>query len=220
MGRQMLMFYALGTLALIAIMLTLRKNYQMPAIKSVLFALSCGVAGIPSTKLMFLLENGDIDGASFFGAVFFMPLFILPFVFLLRIKYIDALDLIPPGGILMCGIVKINCFLVGCCAGKILRYDAQGLPVRFPSQLTEMTACFLICAVLIILIKNGKCRGHIYPVLLVVYGMVRFILNFFREGEDFLVGLQIGNFWALIAVIAGAAWLLLAYHFEAKKMAG
>lgn len=98
-----------------------------------------------------------------------------------------------------------------------MSHAADGSEIRFPSQLVEMAVSFAICILMITLIMKGKCRGIIYPMFLVIYGIARFVLNYLRETEDVLVGLSIGNIWSLVAAIIGSIWLLV--YFSKKNNA-
>lgn len=202
-------FYAVSVICMITVLMICRKFYDISLLKCALLAVSFGIVGIPSVKIMYYLENGDFSGLSFFGAVFFAPILILPFAHFLRIRYSNAMDLLVAGGIVMNGIFKINCYVSGCCVGRVLFYNNSGIPVRFPSQLIEMAVSFALCILMVMFIRKRLYSGAIYPLFLVVYGVLRFVLNFMREGENVLVGLKVGNVWSLIAVIIGTTWLLI-----------
>ena len=210
-------FYLAGVIGMLTVLFMCGKQYGLSNAQIILLAVSFGVIGYPSVKLMFLLENGVWGGLSFFGAVFFAPVFIIPFVLILKIGYKDSLDLLVSGGILINGVMKINCFINGCCYGIVMSHAADGSEIRFPSQLVEMAVSFAICILMITLIRKGKCRGIIYPMFLVIYGIARFVLNYLRETEDVLVGLSIGNIWSLVAAIIGSIWLLV--YFSKKNNA-
>ena len=100
----------------------------------------------------------------------------------------------------------------GCCAGVILGQTEDNIYVRFPSQIVEFVTALILTVLLLYLSYNPKYRGKIYPITLVLYGTLRFVLNLFRDDWDrtqsFNLPLPLGNIWALIAVIVGAVWLI------------
>ncbi|MCX8038516.1 MAG: prolipoprotein diacylglyceryl transferase [Candidatus Sumerlaeia bacterium] len=88
------------------------------------------------------------------------------------------------------------------------------LPV-IPVQLYEAAANLLIFAVLMWLWRRRRFRGQVFAVYLMIYGAVRFALEFFRGdyGDTVFYGLlqrgQMSQTLCVLAIIAGAAiwWL-------------
>lgn len=174
--------------------------------------------GILGTKVLYFIENGTWYGQSFFGAVLLFPLFLLPGSLMFRIQLDRLLSYATPPGMAMLAICKFGCFLDGCCGGKVLWYTADGVPVHFPSQLTEMTVAVLLVLLLLFLETKQNMRDKIYPVCLVVYGVSRYILNWFRwERSPFVLNMSAGHFWAVVSVVIGSVWLLAAWGIKAIK---
>lgn len=200
-----------GAVAMLAVILWGRRNYphvKMWKLPIVSFYLT--IAGVLGTLFLYYIENGYIKGTSFYGAVLLVPVLMLP-VLVLRISFHDLMDLIAPSGCAMVAIMKLDCIRAGCCEGVLL--TKLGLPdTRFPAQLTELAASLAIMVVLLRMQSHpeGKYRGKIYPYYLLLYGVIRFCLNWFRADlAPFVWILPPGNFWSVIAVVLGAMWLLL-----------
>ena len=199
---------SLGTILMVLVIGFSGKKFNVSMVKRIILAIVLTVMGVLGTKLMTFIENGDFSGLSFFGAVLFTPFLMIPVALLLKIRISDCLDLCAPAECAMLFIMKIDCQIHGCCFGKVVAI-VKVHPVRFPSQLVESaTAVVVLCILLILLYKSNQ-HGLIYPWYLLIYGVVRFALNLFRETTPFIWNIPAGNFWALICVITGSLILLL-----------
>ncbi len=179
--------------------------------KSSIVSVAIIITGLIGAELWYFLENGEWGGKSFFGAVYFAP---LTFVFvskIIKVPYVHALDFCATAGCLALAVLKVQCLIDGCCGGMILYLNKDNMYVRFPSQIVEFVSAFLLTVFLLYLSYNKNYRGRIYPITLVLYGIIRFILNFFRDDwertKSFNLPLPLGNIWALAAVIVGVIWL-------------
>lgn len=208
MPMTLLIALTLGTLVMLVIMLICRRWVAMGKLKTIVFAVLLTACGLASVKIMAFIESGEWSGLSFFGAVFLEPVFLLLLALLLREKWTTLLDLSAPSICGMLMVMKMECLRSGCCKGRILFKNA-GKVVRFPSQLVELLAALAIAAFLIWLMRNVQNRGKIYPIFMVTYGIVRFVLNLFRVTTPFVWILPAGNFWSLVAIAVGVLWLLV-----------
>lgn len=180
------------------------KYYNMAWYKVIIIALYTGIMGLLGTKIMFFIENGYWYGRSFFGAVLFLPVLVWPLAFVFRIKLFEFLGYVTPPGMAMLALYKYNCYLDGCCGGKVLYYSAEGIPTYFPSQIAEMVCAVLVMILLLLVERNKKNKNIIYPMCLIIYGIMRFVLNFFRwEHSVFVFGLSAGHFWSIVSVFFG-----------------
>ena len=199
----------LGTLVMFIIMLFTCKKYSIAWWKSIILAVSLLGLGLLGTKIMSFIESGDFSNRSFFGAVFFTPILMIPVGLLLKIKPLDTLDLCAPTECAMSVLMKVNCYISDCCIGRIMYVTEHGKAVRFPSQIVECIAAFLIMMVLLFLIARKKQRGNLYFLYMIIYGAVRFVLNLLRDTKPFIWILPAGNFWALISFALGVIILFV-----------
>jgi prolipoprotein diacylglyceryltransferase len=90
--------------------------------------------------------------------------------------------------------------------------------VYFPtrdSYIVGQIARFAITSMVITIIllnlgKKVKYKGLLYPIYMISYGIVRFIINWFREGvTPFVWVLPAGNFWSLIAIAVNVLWIIV-----------
>lgn len=190
--------------------------YEVKWHKRIFITLLLTVAGTIGTYIMFFIENGWIGGTSFFGAVLFVPILFLPVFKLLRIPYGILMDLCAPAECAMLIVMKIQCVLNGCCGGRQISF--MGNEMIFPSQIAELITAFLILIFLMAMAKNKNNREIIYPMYMLVYGVLRFILNIFREDwiktEMFI---PFGNIWSLVAIIVGITWIAALKKFGKSR---
>jgi phosphatidylglycerol:prolipoprotein diacylglycerol transferase len=132
-----------------------------------------------------------------------------------------AADAIAPSMALGLGLTRIGCFLSGCCFGApttlpwgcVFPPDSYagllnpGIPLH-PAQLYGSLSGFLMCGILLFLDRRPRPRGYIFLMLLVMYSIARFSVDFVRTYEPSAfpipsIGLTL-NQWVSIAVFAFA----------------
>jgi phosphatidylglycerol:prolipoprotein diacylglycerol transferase len=132
-------------------------------------------------------------------------------------------DLFAPGVAIGHGIGRLGCFAAGCCWGKptnlpwavtFTSKDATtgvplGVPLH-PTQLYEALAEGIICLVLIWRLKRGHVEGSVIGLYLLLYGMVRFAVEFLRihDGSNPLGGPFVLEQWISLVVAVCGAWLV------------
>ncbi len=210
MSVKLILFLFAGTVLMFFPIWRMDKVAKVPIWKSAVHSVVLTLMGTIGTLLMFYVENGYFGGISFFGAVFFVPL-VFPLVALaLKIPYGQIMDRCAVGECVMLALMKVHCMLGGCCIGRVLGTTAQGTVIRFPSRLAEMAVAGILFAILFIWFKKGKRPGLLYPWYMLLYGIVRFGLNFLRElPEESKLLLPFGNIWSLVAIVFGLVWLLV-----------
>lgn len=185
------------------------KKYAVSYWKAGVLGLSTMVLGLLGTFILYFIENGVWGGMSFFGGVLFTPLLMLPVAYLCKVRRRDMLDLITMPGLAMFCIYKFNCYLSGCCRGMILGH-AEGKPIVFPSQIVESASALLILLILLLVERKRRPEGRLWPLALILYGAVRFGLNWLRRDQvPFVWVLPAGAFWALVSIAVGIVWLCL-----------
>lgn len=199
----------IGTVLMLCVHLFCSRWYSLPRRKVVLNAPVLTVCGVASVKLMFFIESGRWSGLSFFGAVLFVPLLYLLVSKLMKERYSDLLDISAPSICVMLALMKVQCVVTGCCKGKVLYETTAGEVVRFSSQISEMITALLLMVLLMVIMRNEKNHGKIYPWFMVLYGITRFGWNLLRETKPFVWVLPAGNFWSLIAIAIGVLWMLI-----------
>jgi phosphatidylglycerol:prolipoprotein diacylglycerol transferase len=131
------------------------------------------------------------------------------------------MDVFAPGIAIGQAIGRLGCFAAGCCWGKVcylpwgvhFRSDfAAPVPLDkplHPVQLYESAADFVIFLILYRQFKRSHCAGQVMGLYLVLYSAARFIIEFFREHEQALVGPFSLTQWIALALFAlGVVFLL------------
>ena len=107
-----------------------------------------------------------------------------------KVSFIEYFDLVMPAVALAQGFGRIGCFFAGCCVG--MRYQGPG-SIRyldngaageylFPVQLVE-TLLFLLAFLLLHRMAERK-RNGIIPKSLLLYAILKFVLDYLRYYED------------------------------------
>ena len=143
------------------------------------------------------------------------------------ISILALLDILGPAMALAHAFGRVSCFMQGCCFGRPApkwfpfavtfpegssaahRYPslltAGGSEPVFPVQLFESVGNILMCAVLLLLLRKRKYAGTIGGVYLILYGVMRFLIEFMRgDHTDSILGLTPSQFIAVaVAIPAG-----------------
>ncbi|MCH5206221.1 MAG: prolipoprotein diacylglyceryl transferase [Oscillospiraceae bacterium] len=132
-----------------------------------------------------------------------------------------ATDCVAPSIALMHGIMRVGCFLGGCCYGvewehgitftNSLVESANGVP-RVPVQLFEAgfeVALFFLLWIL--LAKTDRLKGMLLALYLLIYSVGRFILEFFRGDEyrGFLFGLSTSQIISVLLFTGSLVFFIL-----------
>ena len=212
-------FLAADIFLVFFIELIVNKKLHLPIWKIVVFTIAIVPIGAFCGKLMRLIEAGTWTGVSYYGALLFAPFPMLAVGLLMKLKPTETLMMCAPAGGVALVFMKIQCKITDCCYGRILRYQENGRPVRFPSQIVEMIVGIILLFVLMRIIQSEKHQKYVYAWFLLLYGSTRFFLNLLRDTEPFVLGMSAGCFWSLIACMIGGSVLLYTFRISTKKIA-
>ena len=200
-------FIGIGAAVMLALSIIRRKQYNLPLWKSIVIPFIVAACGALGAMLLYFVESGRFGGVSFYGGVILVPVLLYPASKLLKMPYGEITDYIVPQGCIMLASMKVSCLITGCCGGICLNPLTQ---VYFPSQLIEMIVALLIAIFIIYLDSLKLLKGRLCGAYLLLYGILRFVLNFLRDGlTPFVWIIPAGHFWSLISIAAGIAWFLL-----------
>ena len=152
----------------------------------------------------FVLENGvGFQGFSLFGAVFILPVACL---FIARVFQKDVRAVqssVIASSLLMLGFYRFDCLVSGCCGG----ISVGGRTV--PTQIIEAVFCFALAAAFIALDLSHKTRaGQTYALFFLLYGAMRFVLEFFRVRTELFGAFSLSHLWALVSAAVGCFYLI------------
>lgn len=157
-------------------------------------------------------------GANYFGIIYFAPLLVFAFCLAVRIDPLAQMDLITPAYPLALTLVKISCFVTGCCGGIAWvngKYNPVTRRIEFPAQLLESAVAFALFLFLTCFKKKFK-KGTIFPIYLTVYSALRFCTEFFRSDPNVLCGLKTYHFLCIIGVILGVTEYIAVRKYDAR----
>jgi len=145
-------------------------------------------------------------GFVFYGGLLSSLVFLILLLVFEKIHLTDITLMIEP---LLIGhaIGRLGCFLAGCCYGSIIDFlprDLLHLGHRHPVQLYEGFGLIMIVSLL------RKFPAKLIAKYLISYGLLRFILEFFRGDEDrgYWVYFSPSQWISLFLVISGGYLLL------------
>lgn len=197
---------ALGVVSANLLAIPFGKKYKLDVNDFLVLEAYAFLGAFIGAKLLFLFVSWEmIDWSRFFEADYFYLVMKGGFVFyggliggvctvLIggKIHKIDVWDyiqkLLPFVPWIHC-FGRIGCYLAGCCYGRpysgifAVTYPEEALPPSdislFPVQLVEAACLMLLFFVLIKVKENYRLEAY-----LLIYGVLRFILEYFRYDED------------------------------------
>lgn len=168
------------------------------------------VFGVLAVTVFAVLESMDFSSFgsfSLFGAVFFMPIYYFAVAKRLKVKPKETFDLFTPCVVTTLMLSRFSCLHSGCCLGT----QIKGTSFRWPTREAEIVFYLFFLLIIIPRIREKRTTGEAYPLYMVTYGCLRFILEFCRE-SSFDGVFHLSHLWAGLAVIIG-----LSVYFEQKK---
>lgn len=139
-------------------------------------------------------------------------------------RFLPYFDLVMPAVALAQGFGRIGCFFAGCCYGretqswfgitfKHSHFAPNGVKL-LPTQLMSSAGDFLICALLLAYASKKREEGRVAAVYLLLYGMGRFIIEFFRNDYRGSIGiLSTSQIISIGIVLLG----MLMYYIAGRK---
>ncbi len=135
-----------------------------------------------------------------------------------KLSFMSYFDLAIPAVAAAQGLGRIGCFLAGCCygceshvlgvifpAGSIA---PAGIPL-LPTQLISSAGDFLIALVLVLYARKSKIKGNVGALYLLLYGIGRFGIEFFRNDMRGSVGFLSTSQLISILFVIGAVVLFV-----------
>lgn len=159
-------------------------------------------------------------GVKLYGLVLLDFIAIFPVSKILKIDKMEFGDFIAPPIMAVCASSKINCLINDCCRGMVICYNGS-VPVYFPSVIVEMMIWFILVALLILVERKKQITGSLWPILMIWFGVVRFLVDFLRgsewEKKPYFLTLSGGQFWSLVTLVIGVFFLVYAFHKHWKR---
>ncbi len=160
----------------------------------------------------------------------FGGLLVTPLLMYFCVKYMAGdfplvSDVITPGAYLILGFSKIGCAVYGCCYGIECSFGVT-TPFEahtvFPVQLLESALCFVLFGIMLYLVlKNKHRKGTAYSLSLILYGVMRFFVEFLRycpeDEKAFFGGINFWQWVSMLTVVVGLVWLTYIHHGTCRE---
>ncbi len=178
----------------------------------------------PSMIVAYLLSGFTYYGA-FIGALAALTIYLKAY----RLPLLRYFDLIAASVPIAQAVGRLGCYCAGCCYGC---ETTSALGVVFsdprciaplgvslvPTQLIEAGACLLLFAVLLIYASRKPLSGRVFSAYLIGYGVLRFIIEFFRaDDRGPVLGLSVSQYISLAAVVIGSALFIAAKRIAERQ---
>ena len=215
--NTLVLLLAVGTIFNIVWLTIQRNRVHIKTVGTIIISILHTLIGVGCVMVFALAEKGfdksALGNMSLFGGVFFMPLFCFIVAKLTKRNMADVFDVFTVCIVFTLMCARVNCILSGCCLGALI--NSSG--VRWPTREAEVLFYAVLFIVLVIKLKRGKyIRGTLYPLYMLVYGIFRFICEWFRVAEGSSL-LHLGHVWAVISIAIGLSVYLELKNRENKK---
>ncbi len=232
---------ALGMLAALILIGITRKFTRFSEDQALSAALWAIIAGFLGAKILYwITEMKQIvadpsfllhtlrEGFVFYGAFIGGLAGIAIYAARKKLPFFAFTDYFVPGLVLGHAFGRIGCFFAGCCYGIECALPISivfpagavapaGVPL-LPTQLMESAFLFILCVILVLILKKRKPFATVTAWYMVLYGVWRFTIEFFRNDDRGFVGaLSTSQFISIFLILGGIALLVLVKTGVLKK---
>jgi membrane protein len=203
--QHVLLMFAIGIIICnFAWLLSCKKKLSISWYAALIIAILHDIVGYTAMRLLAIIEvGGDISKAAnmrLFGAVFLLPLFYYFGAKLFKRNTAVVMDI--SAVCLTIGLIfgRFDCLVGGCCTGMRLPFGGLHWPLREIELIYYGIFLLYYCP----RIHQGKTHGEVYPVFMLTYGALRFVLEWFRVEYTTSIGaLHLAHIWALVSFMIG-----------------
>jgi len=230
---------AIGFLAGIWLTTRLARRVGLAADSVLNLGVFCALAGIVGAKLLMILMGPEYrarpseiftlatlqSAGIFYGGLIAALVAAVYYMRRHKLPLLLTADQFAPGLALGHGIGRLGCFAAGCCWGRptnvswavvfsdpnaVTATDRLNVPLH-PTQLYEAGAEWIICGILLFAIMRRHRDGQIIGLYLLLYGVARFIIEFYREHDSsnpLGLGISLEQWLALALALVGAGLIV------------
>lgn len=162
-------------------------------------------------------------GATFYGGLILAVAGAIVYLRIKKISFFRLADIGAPSIAAGVFVTRWGCFLSGCCFGNATscptgvvfppgspagHYHA-GVPIH-PTQIYSSLYGLVIFVLLILLDRKERFDGFLFAWLCILYGIARFIVDFFRFYEDSAIvvaGLTDNQVISIVLILLGAVYI-------------
>lgn len=164
---------------------------------------------LANPAVFFGWNEGGFSGLVWYGGLTLGFLAFLVYVRWRRYPFWQMADILAPFLALSYAIVRIGCFLNGCCYGKVSHsactvvFPYVDSLSRYPTQLYSSAINLLLFAALMWYYPRRHFQGQVFIFYLLGYSLYRFLIEFFRENWIFVGPLSVAQIYSLLLLAAG-----------------
>lgn len=188
-----------------------RKKYDISLLQMIIIYIVFSTVGAVGACIGAYLSGEPISSVRLYGLIIFDSISLLLLSYIMKIDIGKMGDFISVPIMVTCFSSKINCYIQGCCTGFNICKTQVGEIVRFPSALFEMALWALLTAFLLVLEKSGDSKNILWPIMVIWFGILRFIASCFREYEipfiETFPNISGGKVWSIVSIIIGFIYL-------------
>lgn len=219
--------FLLGIIGMLVINSFRNRKFGLKLYLSWILTVLVVLVSVLGAKILFYMENPmalmnrgvRLGGVSFFGAIFCVPLVMYLICRTVKLPYGAVMDFLSPSLMLVLAVLRIGCFVNGCCGGISLMFAGVYVS-QFPTQLTECVCDLLILAGLLFYEHFWEKEGRLYYFIMLYYGIVRFFLEFVRDTPKDWLFMSHGQWFSILSVCIGGYMLQRLGKLERKKNCG
>jgi len=218
-GLTNIVYYAFHMADFISVFMMapwLGRKVGVSRIKSFLLVLIIYPLMYAWMMIYFWMESGfKTFGGQHIVCIFvYAPLLAYVVAKILKIGYKEICFIVAPLFPLNHAVGHLGCFFAGCCRGYEANwgfYDPLQKIFYYPIQPIESAVALAIVITLLWIAKKKDYYPDpvFYPLMLVMFGSTRFILEFFRDNEKILWGCSSLSFHALFMVLVGGIAIII-----------
>lgn len=205
-------FFAAGFVAVFIYSAAAHKKYDIPVFKSMLFITLVYTISAIWMFTQCWIESGfqSWGGNNIVRTFVWVPLAVLLVGKIMKIEWARGCDFVAPCVPLIQAVSHWGCIFTGCCHGYPIEWGIYNPALEtktFPCQPLEA----LVALAIVIIIcryekkRNYQTNGLAYPLMLMMFGYSRFLLEFLRDNSKIVLGISNLAFHALFMAFVGTA---------------
>lgn len=168
-------------------------------------SISLTILGVIFAKLFAFIEAifvvNNMANIRIYGVVFFTPLSYYLVARVTKSNMADIFDLFTVCTLFSLLCARFDCILSECCVGNLI-FDNNH--IRWPIREIEIIYYLILIYIFKKKIYKNKSNGELYYIFMISYGILRFILEWFREEYmELIFNLHTAHIWSLVSICIG-----------------
>lgn len=214
-NHTMLISLIVGAVIMTVWWLKFQKKLNMKWYVAPLLSIAHFICGAIALKiwasLEVLLGFDKTATMKLFGALFILP--VLYYIGARITKRDTALVMDIAAVCCMIGFIgRVTCLVSGCCGGTLA---FAGKIIRIPLNEIEMLFCVAFVLFFWQRIYRRKNAGMAFSIMMISYGVLRFVLEWFRDEYTTVAFLHLAHIWSILSIVIGCISLYLAHKHGA-----